>query len=58
MLLAIDCGNTNALFAMYTMAKSVVQCSGVLRPMTSRTADEYAVWLLSSYADAHGSNWD
>ena len=43
MLLAIDCGNTNALFAVHDGSKWRKQWRTATN--TSRTADEYAVWL-------------
>ena len=43
MLLAIDCGNTNALFAVHDGTKWRAQWRTATD--TSRTADEYAVWL-------------
>ncbi len=43
MLLAIDCGNTNALFAVHDGDKWRAQWRSATE--TSRTADEYAVWL-------------
>ena len=43
MLLAIDCGNTNTVFAIYNGEKEL----GIWRISTDpeRTSDEYAVWL-------------
>ncbi|HSD34148.1 MAG TPA: type III pantothenate kinase, partial [Alphaproteobacteria bacterium] len=43
MLLAINCGNTNVVFAVYHGAKQ----RGAWRAATDprRTADEYLVWL-------------
>jgi type III pantothenate kinase len=43
MLLAIDCGNTNALFAVHDGKKWHHQWRTATN--TARTADEYAVWL-------------
>ncbi len=43
MLLAIDCGNTNALFAVHDGKQWRAQWRSATD--TSRTADEYAVWL-------------
>ncbi len=43
MLLAIDAGNTNIVFALYEADKMRAQWRAVTQ--TSRTADEYAVWL-------------
>ena len=43
MLLAIDAGNTNVVFAVYDgdVLKGVFRCAND----PNRTADEYAVWL-------------
>lgn len=43
MLLAIDAGNTNIVFAVYDGEKFRAQWRAVTK--TARTADEYAVWL-------------
>ena len=43
MLLAIDAGNTNIVFALYDGEKMRAQWRAVTQ--VSRTADEYAVWL-------------
>ena len=43
MLLAIDCGNTNTVFAVYE--DLVCRASWRTSTNTQRTADEYAVWL-------------
>jgi type III pantothenate kinase len=43
MLLAIDVGNTNAVFALYEKAKPIAQWRSATS--TVRTADEHAVWL-------------
>lgn len=43
MLLAIDAGNTNIVFALYEGDKMRAQWRSVTQ--ASRTADEYAVWL-------------
>ena len=43
MLLAIDAGNTNIVFALYEGKKMLAQWRAVTQ--VSRTADEYAVWL-------------
>ncbi|HWA69061.1 MAG TPA: type III pantothenate kinase [Rhizomicrobium sp.] len=43
MLLAIDAGNTNMVFAVYDGARVRAQWRAVTQ--VSRTADEYAVWL-------------
>ena len=43
MLLAIDAGNTNTVFAVFEGS----DCRGVWRSATEarRTSDEYAIWL-------------
>ena len=43
MLMAIDIGNTNSVFALYEGAASIRQWR--LSTNSVRTADEYAVWL-------------
>ena len=43
MLLAIDAGNTNIVFAVYDGDKMRAQWRAVTQ--VSRTADEYGVWL-------------
>ena len=43
MLLAIDCGNTNTLFAVHDGAGWRAQWRTAT--YSTRTADEYAVWL-------------
>ncbi|WP_019961868.1 type III pantothenate kinase [Woodsholea maritima] len=43
MLLAIDCGNTNTLFAIHDGRDWIAQWRAATH--TGRTADEYAVWL-------------
>jgi type III pantothenate kinase len=48
MLLAIDAGNTNIVFAIYDGATVRAQWRAVTQ--VSRTADEYAVWLLQLLA--------
>ena len=45
MLLAIDVGNTNSVIALYDGGKPAAQWR--VSTSTSRTADEYAVWLSS-----------
>lgn len=45
MLLAIDIGNTNIVFALCNQKKTLVQWR--IRTDIHRTADEYAVWLLA-----------
>ena len=44
MLLAIDVGNTNSVFALYDGKNWVGQWRGSTD--ATRTADEYAVWLI------------
>ena len=44
MLLAIDVGNTNLVFAVYEGETIRAQWRAVTK--VSRTADEYAVWLM------------
>ncbi|NHK27279.1 type III pantothenate kinase [Parvularcula flava] len=48
MLLAIDVGNTNTVFALYEGEKPVAQWRA--STATTRTADEYAVWLYQLMA--------
>jgi type III pantothenate kinase len=50
MLLVIDCGNTNTVFAVYD--DQTGNAMGVWRTATApgRTADEYAVWLIQLLA--------
>ncbi|MCR9175774.1 MAG: type III pantothenate kinase [Alphaproteobacteria bacterium] len=50
MLLVIDCGNTNTVFAVYEDQSGAAL--GVWRTATApgRTADEYAVWLIQLLA--------
>ena len=43
MLLAIDCGNTNVVFAVYDGAEMLGQWRAATK--TDRTADEYGIWL-------------
>src|ERR1700730_3431908 len=45
MLLVVDCGNTNVVFAMSTGPRWRVP--GRIAPEPQRTSDEYAVWLLT-----------
>ncbi len=49
MLLVIDCGNTNTLFALYDRDES---CLAQWRTVTNteRTADEHIVWLLQLFS--------
>ena len=44
MLLAIDCGNTNTVFAI--VSKGKIDHLWRINTNINRTADEYAVWLL------------
>ena len=44
MLLAIDCGNTNTVFAI--ASNSQINHIWRINTNINRTADEYAVWLL------------
>ncbi|HEX2593481.1 MAG TPA: type III pantothenate kinase [Rhizomicrobium sp.] len=60
MLLAIDAGNTNIVFAVYDGEKFRAQWRAVTK--TARTSDEYAVWLSQlltleglSFADITGA---
>lgn len=48
MLLAIDCGNTNVVFAVYQGDEKRAQWRASTD--TNRTADEYAVWLTQLMA--------
>ena len=48
MLLAVDIGNTNIVFALMRGAEVVAQWR--IRTDTHRTADEYAVWLFTLMA--------
>lgn len=50
MLLAIDAGNTNIVFALYEESKQV-QCWRI-RTERGRTADEYAAWLYPLFMAA------
>jgi type III pantothenate kinase len=43
MLLAIDCGNTNVVFAVYDGDKQLGQWRAATK--TDRTSDEYGIWL-------------
>lgn len=51
MILLIDAGNTNIVFALSKDGKSVAQ-SWRCKTDTGRTADEYAVWLRALFAEA------
>ena len=44
MLLAIDCGNTNVVFAVYDGDRLMGQWRAATK--TDRTSDEYGIWLL------------
>ena len=44
MLLAIDCGNTNVVFAVYDGYRLLGQWRAATK--TDRTSDEYGIWLL------------
>ena len=48
MLLAVDAGNTNVVFALSRDARSRARWRIATDPR--RTADEYAVWLLQLLA--------
>lgn len=56
MLLAIDVGNTNSVFALFDGAACVSQWRSATS--TVRTADEYAVWLSQLMAMANRSFGD
>ncbi len=56
MLLAIDVGNTNSVFALYEGAAAIRQWR--LSTSSTRTADEYAVWLSQLMAMAGGKLTD
>ena len=58
MLLAIDCGNTNTLFAVHDGQEWIAQWRTATD--TKRTADEYAVWMsaLLSMSDLKLSDFD
>ena len=50
MILAIDCGNTNTVFALYTTNKKVKQLtSWRINNDPKRTADSYYPWLLKMF---------
>ena len=50
MILAIDCGNTNTVFALYTSNKKVKQLtSWRINNDPKRTADSYYPWLLKMF---------
>ena len=52
MLLAIDAGNTNLVFALVKAGE--IQAGGGSRPIRG-TADEYAVWLNELLARGYGA---
>ena len=58
MLLAIEQGNTNTLFAVHDGKAWIAQWRSATE--SSRTADEYAVWLsqLLGMADLHLTGFD
>ena len=50
MILAIDCGNTNTVFALYTKNKEIKQLiSWRINNDSQRTADLYYPWLLKMF---------
>ena len=50
MILAIDCGNTNTVFALYTTNKKIKQLtSWSSNNYSKRTADSYYPWLLKMF---------
>ena len=50
MILAIDCGNTNTVFALYTTNKEIKQLSSWrINNDSKRTADLYFPWLLKMF---------
>ena len=50
MFLAIDCGNTNIVFAVYNGDTPITwRC----RTVATQTADEYASWLMPLFENAH-----
>ena len=56
MLLAIDSGNTNAVFAVYD--GDMLRASWRVSTNARRTADEYAVWLTQLMALAELARTD
>src|SRR3546814_270704 len=50
MLLVIDCGNTNTVFAVYRDGEEAPVASWRTSTVPTRTADEYAVWLTQLMA--------
>jgi type III pantothenate kinase len=53
MLLAIDCGNTNTVFAIWDGTRIVARWR--MATEVQRTADEYFVWL-SGLMDLQGAS--
>ena len=50
MILAIDCGNTNTVFALYTVNNQINQlASWRINNDSKRTADLYYPWLLKMF---------
>ena len=50
MILAIDCGNTNTVFALYTTNKQIKQLAiWRINNDSKRTADLYYPWLLKMF---------
>ena len=50
MILAIDCGNTNTVFALYTFNNQINQlASWRINNDSKRTADLYYPWLLKMF---------
>lgn len=52
MFLAIDCGNTNTVFALYKNGVEGGHVTWLCRTDSARTADEYASWLMPLFSDA------
>jgi type III pantothenate kinase len=56
MLLAVDCGNTNVVFALFdrragpSLGAAKIRARWRIASDSRRTADEYAVWLLQLLA--------
>lgn len=50
MLLVIDCGNTNTVFAVYENGSDTALGAWRTTTAPARTADEYAVWLIQLMA--------
>ena len=51
MILVIDCGNTNTVFALYTFEskKLCLKNSWRLNSNENRTPDDYFVWLCGDF---------